>query len=189
MEIVAMGPGDDALVLGAASLFDDEPTEAWTAAFLAREGHHLLLAFEDGVAVGFVSAVETIHPDKGIELFLYELGVDEAYRRRGIARALLDGLTTIAVERGCRGMWVATEPDNVAALATYRSARYEAPEPCVVLERALPRPPAGRAGDAGAERDAGSAGDAGAERRSGAAGAAATAGTSDVDPPAPRSDR
>ena len=137
MEIVAMQPGDEARVLAAAALFDDVPTEAWTSAFLAREGHHLLLAFVGDDAVGFVSGVETIHPDKGIELFLYELGVDDAHRRKGVATALLERLETIAIDAGCRGMWVATEPDNVAALATYRSARYEAPEPCVVLERAL----------------------------------------------------
>jgi ribosomal protein S18 acetylase RimI-like enzyme len=137
MEIEVLGPGDVARVLAAADLFDEEPTEAWTTAFLAREGHHLVMAFEGGRAVGFVTGVETIHPDKGIELFLYELGVDEAFRRRGIARALLDRIEAIAVDEGCRGMWVATEPDNVAALATYRSANYEPPEPCVVLERAL----------------------------------------------------
>jgi len=143
MDIVELQPGDEARVLSAADLFDDEPTERWTAAFLAREGHHLLLAFDGDRAVGFVSGVETIHPDKGIELFVYELGVDEDHRRRGIALALLERLEAIAAERGCRGMWVATEPDNVAALATYRSAAYDAPEPCVVLERAIERQPQG----------------------------------------------
>jgi ribosomal protein S18 acetylase RimI-like enzyme len=137
MEILVMEPGDDAHVLAAADLFDEEPSERWTAAFLAREGHHLLLAFEGDLAVGFVSGVETIHPDKGIELFVYELGVHEDHRRRGVAHALLDRLEALARERGCRGLWVATEPDNVAALATYRAAEYQAPEPCVVLERPI----------------------------------------------------
>jgi ribosomal protein S18 acetylase RimI-like enzyme len=141
MDIVVLRPGDEARVLAAADLFDDVPTEAWTTAFLAREGHHLLLAYEGDRAVGFVSGVETIHPDKGIELFVYELGVDEDHRRRGIAHALLDRLEALAAQQGCRGLWVATEPDNVAALATYRAAAYDAPEPCVVLERAIaPRP-------------------------------------------------
>jgi len=143
MDIVVLQPGDEARVLAAADLFDDQPTEGWTAAFLAREGHHLVLAFDGDRAVGFVSGVETIHPDKGIELFVYELGVDEDHRRRGIALALLERLEAVAAERGCRGMWVATEPDNVAALATYRSAAYDAPEPCVVLERAIEHRPAG----------------------------------------------
>jgi ribosomal protein S18 acetylase RimI-like enzyme len=140
IRIATLHPGDDPLVLAAADLFDDEPTEAWTAAFLAREGHHLVMAFDGDRAVGFVSGVETIHPDKGIELFVYELGVHEDHRRRGVALALLDRLEAIARDHGCRGMWVATEPDNVAALATYRAAAYEAPEPCVVLERPITPP-------------------------------------------------
>ena len=58
--------------------------------------------------------------DKGAEMFLYELGVTESHRRRGIGRALVDALAALARERGCYGMWVATDEDNIAALATYR---------------------------------------------------------------------
>jgi ribosomal protein S18 acetylase RimI-like enzyme len=142
MRIERLRTGDEARVLAAADLFDEPPSPTWTAAFFAREGHHLLLAFEGELAIGFVSGVETIHPDKGVELFVYELGVAEEHRRRGVARALLDELEDVAAERGCRGTWVATESDNVAALATYRSAGYADPEPCVVLELDLVgRPP------------------------------------------------
>jgi len=140
MRIEQLGPGDEERVLAAADLFDDAPDPAWTAAFFARDGHHLLMAFEGERAVGFVSGVETIHPDKGIELFVYELGVHEDHRRKGIAGALLDELEAIAAAQGCHGLWVATESDNVAALATYRSASYTPPEPCVVLVRELGEP-------------------------------------------------
>ena len=133
MRIDRLGPGDDARVLAAGHLFDDPARAEATARFLASEGHHLLLASVDGHDVGFVSGVETTHPDKGTELFLYELAVDEAHRRRGIGRALVQALAGLAVERGCYGMWVATEPDNDAAIATYRSAGSEAPEPSVTL--------------------------------------------------------
>ena len=40
--------------------------------------------------MGFVSGVEVTHPDKGTEMFLYELAVDEPFRRRGIGRALVE---------------------------------------------------------------------------------------------------
>ena len=83
--------------------------------------------------MGFVSGVEVTHPDKGTEMFLYELGVDEQYRRQGIARALVVALAGIAIDNGCYGMWVGTEHDNVAALATYRSAGAGPPEPSVTL--------------------------------------------------------
>lgn len=122
VEIRPLGPGDQAVVLGAGHLFDDPPTEAWTRRFLERDGHHLLVAFDDGVPVGFVSGVEMTHPDKGTELFLYELGVDDAARGRGIGRALVEAGLALARELGCYGAWTITEDDNEAALATYRSA-------------------------------------------------------------------
>jgi ribosomal-protein-alanine N-acetyltransferase len=55
-------------------------------------------------------------------MFLYELAVDEAYRRRGIGTALTHALKELAVKHGCYGMWVLTDTDNAAALATYRGS-------------------------------------------------------------------
>ena len=66
-----------------------------------------------------MSGVETTHPDKGTEMFLYELAVASEHRRRGIGPALVEALAALARERGCYGMWVGTEPGNAAALATY----------------------------------------------------------------------
>ncbi|MEZ4501833.1 MAG: GNAT family N-acetyltransferase [Dehalococcoidia bacterium] len=133
-EIVRLGPGDDARVLAAAALFDETPLEDATAKFLDEPGHHLFVAYEDGVPAGFVSGVEMTHSDKGTEMFLYELGVDEAYRRRGIGRGLVEALAGLARERGCTGMWVLTDADNEAALATYRAAGSGAPSEQVMLE-------------------------------------------------------
>jgi ribosomal protein S18 acetylase RimI-like enzyme len=55
-------------------------------------------------------------------MFLYELGVDEASRRQGIGSALVNELAVVARQAGCYGMWVLTEDENLAALATYRRA-------------------------------------------------------------------
>jgi ribosomal protein S18 acetylase RimI-like enzyme len=148
MRIVRLGPGDDEIVVAAAGLFDGPPAPEWTAKFLSTEGHHLLFAMvatgDDvdnpgtEVAVGFVTGVEMTHPDKGTEMFLYELDVHEDHRRRGIGRALVDSLAELAAARGCYGMWVVTEPDNVPALATYRSAGAEPPEASTILTRTFP---------------------------------------------------
>jgi ribosomal protein S18 acetylase RimI-like enzyme len=121
-EIRRLGPGDDEQVQRAANLFDKPPIAAATAAFLAASDHHLLIASVDGQPAGFVSGVETIHPDKGTEMFLYELGVDDAFRGRGIGAALVEALAGLARERGCYGMWVLTSADNEGAIATYRRA-------------------------------------------------------------------
>lgn len=109
-------------VEAATDVLDGPPLAAATAAFLSDPRHHLLLAWEGGAVVGMVSGVEMTHPDKGTEMFLYELGVAESARGRGVGRALTDALRDLATERGCYAMWVMTEQDNVAALRTYEGS-------------------------------------------------------------------
>jgi ribosomal protein S18 acetylase RimI-like enzyme len=122
LSIRRLEPGDEAVVERAAVLFDDLPLPDATARFLAEPGHHLLIAERDGATVGFITGVETVHPDKGAEMFFYELGVDEPARRQGVGHALVKALVDLARSRGCYGMWVLTDADNDAALATYGSA-------------------------------------------------------------------
>lgn len=119
-------------VSAAAHLFDDPPQDEATRRFLADERHHLLIAYVDGRPAGFVSGVEVTHPDKGTEMFVYELGVDDSFQRQGIGTALVGALLALAEERGCFGAFTATEPDNTAALATYARTKAEA-EPTTSL--------------------------------------------------------
>lgn len=114
--------GDDELLMQASDLFDEPVQRGWVARFLAQAGHHLCLAMVDGTPAGFVSGVEMTHPDKGTEMFLYELGVDERFRGRGIGSTLVRALSDRARALGCTGMWVLTDRDNDAAMATYRRA-------------------------------------------------------------------
>lgn len=109
-------------LVAAQHLYDSPAREEWAERFLAAPGHLLLMAYVEGVPAGFVSGIEMLHPDKGVEMCLYELSVDEPYRRRGIGRALTDALADIARERGCYDMWVGVDTDNEPALATYRAA-------------------------------------------------------------------
>ncbi|MEU0253034.1 GNAT family N-acetyltransferase [Streptomyces sp. NPDC006184] len=120
-------------VAAAAHLFDHPVRTEWAERFLTTAGHHLLLAYEGPAVAGFVSGVETVHPDKGTEMFLYELAVAEPYRRRGIGRALVERLAALARERGCYGMWVGVDTGNDVALAAYRSAGGEDDGTCTVV--------------------------------------------------------
>jgi ribosomal protein S18 acetylase RimI-like enzyme len=123
VEVAELGPGDDEQVVRAHHLFDDPVDAEAVRAYLADPRHHLLIASVDGTPAGFVTGIELLHPDKERpEMFIYELGVDERFRRRGVATALLERLVKICGERGCREMFVLTDEDNVAAMAAYRKA-------------------------------------------------------------------
>lgn len=124
---------DDVDLVLAADVFDHPPDRSWTLDFLQRNGHHLVFAVDAGEVVGFVTGVEIAHPDKAPEMLLYELGVQERHRRRGIGRALVRHLVELARVEGCREMWVPVESGDAIAIATYRSAGAGAVEECGIL--------------------------------------------------------
>jgi ribosomal protein S18 acetylase RimI-like enzyme len=133
-----MGADDLPRVLAAGHLFDASPRPDWTEDFLSRAGHHLLMAEVSGTPAGFVTGVEIAHPDKGVEMLLYELGVDDSFRRRGIGRALVEALKSVARDAGCSGMWVPVEQGNDVATALYRATGADEPEHGTTLWWPLP---------------------------------------------------
>lgn len=133
IEIKHLKPGDEALVEDAGGLFDDLPRPDAVRKFLAEPTHHLLIAYADGQAVGFVSGVELTHPDKGTEMFLYELAVDRDHHQQGIGTALVTALRELAQENGCYDMWVLTDDGNEPALKTYKRSGGSASSSHVML--------------------------------------------------------
>ena len=125
MHLRWMTAADVDRIAAAEPLFDYPVRAQWARRFVGDGSHHHCLAYPDPEgpdrdrAVGFVSGVEITHPDKGTEMMLYELAVDEAYRRRGFGTALIEALAGRARDRGCYGMFVLVDTDNAAALATY----------------------------------------------------------------------
>jgi GNAT superfamily N-acetyltransferase len=120
LSLTVLGPRDVNLLLNASHLFDVPVRPQWAQRFLSSDGHHLVLAQDaTGTPIGFVSGVEMTHPDKGTEMFLYELGVAESVRRQGVGTRLVTALREIATANGCHSMWVALEGNNDAARRTY----------------------------------------------------------------------
>ena len=117
-----IGPRDAKRVNEAAHLFDSAPMPDAIKRFLTDPTHHLLIAYSADVPAGFVSGVEVTHPDKGTEMFLYEVADDTAHRHHGIGTALVRALADLARKQGCYGMWVLVDDENAAAAATYRKA-------------------------------------------------------------------
>lgn len=117
-----MSTGDIDDVVAARNVFDYDVRPEWAAIFLEDPRHHLCIAYVESVPAGMVTGVEVTHPDKGTEMFLYELGVDERFRGAGVGKDLVSALAELARSRGCYGMWVLTDADNEAALRTYRGS-------------------------------------------------------------------
>ena len=110
----------------APDVFDGPVVQRWTAEFVADPRHHLLVAVENDVVVGIVSAVHYVHPDKAPQLWINELGVAPSHQRRGIGVALVSRMLVHGRSLGCTEAWVGTEVDNVAARALYERAGGEA---------------------------------------------------------------
>src|SRR5713226_10560378 len=88
--------------------------------FLSDPRHHIAVAIDDGVVVGFASAVLYVHPDKPRpELWINEVGVAETHHRRGIAGKLLNALLDVGRDADCVEAWVLTDRSNEAAMALY----------------------------------------------------------------------
>jgi ribosomal protein S18 acetylase RimI-like enzyme len=116
MEVRRLRPGDEEVVVRLATR---EPQTA----LLQDENTIFLVAFDDeGAPMGFVFGYELPrrHREPSI-LFVYEVDVDAAYRRRGIASRLLRELAQIARERGIETGFVLTSASNVAAMRLYES--------------------------------------------------------------------
>ena len=122
INIRLLGPADLALLTGVREgLFDHPLRPEQAAAFLADRGHMMVLALAADDAVGFASGTVLLHPDKAPAFVVNEVGVRDGWQRKGIGRRVSEGLIAAARARGCDGIWLGTEPDNLAALALYRS--------------------------------------------------------------------
>ena len=106
----------------APGVFDEPIDLRRSAEFLADPRHHIAVAIDGGIVVGFVSAVRYVNPDKPPELWINEVGVAPSHRRQGCGKRMLAALLALARRRGCAEAWVLTEPTNRAARALYRSA-------------------------------------------------------------------
>jgi ribosomal protein S18 acetylase RimI-like enzyme len=135
IEIRVLGPRDEG-VLGrvGADVFDDPIHLERAREFLEDPRHHLVVAVEGGVVVGFVSAVHYVHPDKPRpELWINEVGVAETHRGRGAGKAMLRAALEVGRRAGCLEAWVLTNRSNTAAMRLYAGSGGEEGEPDGVM--------------------------------------------------------
>ena len=134
VEIRLLGPDDRGVLERVAPGVFDHPVEPrWADTFLADPRHHLVVARDDGIVVGMVSALDYVHPDKAPQLWINEVGVAATHRRQGVGLRMLRAMLAHGRALGCTEAWVGTEQDNVAARALYERAG-GTPEPSLLYE-------------------------------------------------------
>jgi aminoglycoside 3-N-acetyltransferase I len=107
--------------------FDDEPTytarqpdDAYLQSLLASPGFVALAARSgDEVIGGLAAYVLPKFEQARSELYLYDLAVAEAWRRQGVATALIGQLKSLAVERGVYVIFVQADLGDEPATALY----------------------------------------------------------------------
>jgi GNAT superfamily N-acetyltransferase len=102
---------------------DPVRARAWIVERLQRDEAVILLAMLDGRPCGFTQLYPMFSSVRTARLrILNDLYVDEDARRRGVARALLDGAVAFARAEGAAGLMLETGRDNAAARALYHAA-------------------------------------------------------------------
>ncbi|MGD1896790.1 MAG: AAC(3)-I family aminoglycoside N-acetyltransferase [Phormidesmis sp.] len=98
------------------------PSEEYLRKVLAGDAFIALVALKHGNVVGGLAAYELIKfEQERSEIYLYDIAVASAYRRQGIAVALIARLKEIAAERGAFVIFVQanTEVEDEPAIALY----------------------------------------------------------------------
>ena len=103
-----------------------------TGEFLHDDRHHLVVAIDDGVIIGFVSGVHYVHPDKPAELWINEVNCSSSAARNRPADAA-DHVSS-RYGPGCHQAWVLTNRSNTSAMKLYGSVEgIEDPEDTVMF--------------------------------------------------------
>lgn len=88
--------------------------------FLDDDRNWLFAGLLDGEVIAFALGYELPRPDGRTMLYVHEVGVADAHRRRGIGTALLQALKSACISRGICRFFLFTPQRNAAANALYR---------------------------------------------------------------------
>src|SRR5262245_28168505 len=128
LELRVLGPDDVAYMESMLSLFgrafDDpdnydrsRPDPGYLAGLLGSPNFIAVAAIQDGAVVGGLAAyVLPKYEQARSEIYIYDLAVDEPFRRRGIATGLINKLRSIAGERGAWVIYVQADRDDAPAV-------------------------------------------------------------------------
>jgi aminoglycoside 6'-N-acetyltransferase I len=118
-------------------VFDNPVDQARAAACAALRDYRLFVAIAEGVVIGQARGFIQPQPDDASWLYVDNLGVSNAWKRKGIASALIERIVAWGVSRGAILVWLGSEPDNSEASGFYRALGFEA-SPMVTWSKPLP---------------------------------------------------
>jgi aminoglycoside 3-N-acetyltransferase I len=110
-----------------AAVFDDPesyaaepPTDAYLRGLLASPTFLALVAMEGTEVIGGLAAYVLPKFERArSEIYLYDLAVAPAHRRRGVATALIERLRRLAAEYGAWVVFVQADREDEPAIALY----------------------------------------------------------------------
>ena len=126
-----LGPDDVALMEGMSAMFGQafnepetydgaRPSEAYLRRLLGSDSFIAVAALQDGEVVGGLAAYELRKFERErSEIYIYDLAVASAYRRQGIATALIQQLKVIAARRRAYVIYVQADLGDAPAIELY----------------------------------------------------------------------
>ena len=115
-------PGDERTLAALEQAYERPIPRVLESELLRDPRAHLLVADVDGAPVGYALVFVLPRIDARRMAFLYDLGVAELYRRRGIGRALVEEAVRTARDERAFKLFVLTDEANEAGMAVYRAA-------------------------------------------------------------------
>ena len=97
-----------------------QPSDAYLRDLLSSGSFVAVAARSDSRVVGGLAAYFLRKFEQArTEVYIYDLAVDEAFRRRGMATAMIEELKKIARAKGAYVIFVQADPGDDAAIALY----------------------------------------------------------------------
>lgn len=97
-----------------------ETSDSYLLNLLSKNTFHVLVAVQNEEVIGGLTAYElNMYKEETREIFLYEIGVEPAHRKQGIATRLIDYLIDICKHKGIAEMYVGAMAWNEPAVRLY----------------------------------------------------------------------
>jgi len=97
-----------------------QPNSGYLYKLLDSPGFIAIVALRsDRVVGGLTAYVLPKYLEGHSEIYLYDLAVDEPFRRKGVATGLIEELCSLAIDRGAKVIYVQAHRSDAPAIALY----------------------------------------------------------------------